>query len=131
VFIDWEEDAGTPRDEIAETVKKAMNRSKSFLIVKTEDCDKSSWVPWETGYFDNIDSNKIGVLLVEDENFNHKTFLHREYLKNYALLGPDDIVDFIRDGNSYLNTKYGAQPQVGVPYIVKKPESMVKPHNHA
>ena len=36
VYIDWDEDCGTPRDEIADVVKFAMSRSKSFLIVKTK-----------------------------------------------------------------------------------------------
>ena len=76
VYIDWDEDAGTARDEIADAVKDAMNRSMSFLVVKTDNSDDSSWVSWETGYFDKKDSDKIGVLLVEDDDnkFSSETF---------------------------------------------------------
>ena len=127
VYIDWDEDAGTPRYEIADIVKDAMSRSKTFLVVKTDNSDDSSWVPWETGYFDNKDNDKIGVLLVEDEDseFNHETFEHREYLKNYVILGPDDIVDFIKNGSSYIKGRINL---VKVPFAVVKPEKMVRPH---
>jgi hypothetical protein len=130
VYIDWDEDAGTPRDEIANVVKDAMNKSESFLVVKTDNSDDSSWVPWETGYFDNIKADRIGVLLVEDENkhFNHKTFLHREYLKNYVLLGPDDIIDFIKTGSNYIREKLETNKNIDPPFAVKKPEILVKPH---
>lgn len=100
-YIDWDEDRGTSRDDIADVVKSAMNISKSFLIVKTDNSDASSWVSWETGYFDNKDSNRIGVLLVEDEEkgFTYDTFHHQEYLKNYIILGHGDIVEFVRNGS--------------------------------
>lgn len=132
VYIDWEEDAGTTRDEIADTVKTAMNRSNTFLVVKTDNSDDSSWVPWETGYFDNKDNDKIGVLLIEDEDseFNHETFEHREYLKNYAILGPDDIVDFIKNGSSFIKRKIDSNNLVNAPFVVVKPEKMVRPHRN-
>jgi len=102
VYIDWDEDSGIARDEIADSVKNAMNISDSFLIVKTDNSDNSSWVAWETGYFDNKDRNRIGILLVEDneKGHTHETFLHREYLKNYILIGPNDIVPFIKGGRT-------------------------------
>jgi hypothetical protein len=127
VYIDWEEDAGTSRDDIAEKVKAAMNRSKTFLIVKTKNSDESSWVPWETGYFDNKDKDKIGVLLIEEDGYNYTTFNHREYLKNYEILGPDDIVDFINNGSAYIRKKLSV---THVPFVIKKPETMVKPHRN-
>jgi len=129
VYIDWEEDAGTPRDEMADTVKRAMNRSKTFLVIKTDNSDDSSWVPWETGYFDNKDDDKIGVLLIEDDDreFNHETFEHREYLKNYAILGPEDIIDFIKNGSSYIKRKINLTK---APFVVAKPEEMVRPHRN-
>lgn len=104
VYIDWDEDEGTNRDEIAETVKKAMNISDKFLVVKTGHSDKSSWVSWETGYFDAKDSNSIGVLLVENEENNFKLatldFEHQEYLKRYKMLEYGDLVYFLKDGIS-------------------------------
>ncbi len=132
VYIDWDEDAGTSRDEIADTVKDAMNRSKTFLIVKTDNSDDSSWVPWETGYFDNKDNDKIGVLLIEDDDseFNHETFEHREYLKNYAILGPEDVVDFIKNGSSYIKRKIDRNNLANAPFVVVKPEKMVRPHRN-
>jgi hypothetical protein len=98
VYIDWDEDSGTNRDEIANVVREAMKISRNFLIVKTDNSDASSWVSWETGYFDNKNPDRIGVLLVENETFTHKDFEHQEYLKSYEILGPDDIVTFIKDG---------------------------------
>ncbi|MBL7186063.1 MAG: toll/interleukin-1 receptor domain-containing protein [Phycisphaerae bacterium] len=132
VYIDWDEDAGTPRDEIADTVKAAMDCSKTLLVVKTDNSDDSSWVPWETGYFDNKDNDKIGVLLVEDEDrqFSRKTFEHREYLKNYVILGPDDIVGFITNGSSYIRKIIDQDKLIGAPFVVQKPEKLIKPHRH-
>lgn len=128
VYVDWDEDAGTPRYEIANVVKEAMDCSRSFLVVKTDNSDESSWVPWETGYFDKKDANKIGVLLVEDENseFNINTFEHREFLKNYIILGPDDIIDFIESGSSYVESK-AKRTIFDIPLVVI-PEKMVRPH---
>jgi len=132
VYIDWEEDAGTPRDEMADTVKRGMDRSRTFLIVKTDNSDDSSWVPWETGYFDNKDNDRIGVLLIEDDDseFHHETFEHREYLKNYAILGPEDIVDFIKNGSSYIKRKIDRNNLTKAPFVVVKPEEMVRPHRN-
>jgi hypothetical protein len=132
VYIDWDEDAGTSRDEMAETVKDAMNRSKTFLIVKTDNSDESSWVPWETGYFDNKDKEKIGVLLIEDDDtaFNQETFQHREFLKSYVILGPEDSIDFINNGCSYIKKKINRNNFVNAPFVVVKPEKMVQPHRN-
>jgi len=129
VYIDWEEDRGTPRDEIADVVKSAMERSNSFLIVKTHDSDKSSWVSWETGYYDNKNCDKIGVLLVEDEDnkFTHETFEHQEYLKSYIIVGPEDVVDFIREGSSYIRKKVEAF-NLKKFRTVKKPKEILRPH---
>lgn len=102
VYIDWEEDGGASRDQIADKVKAAMEISTSLLVVKTENSDSSSWVAWETGYFDRKSSERIGVLLIEDEDtgFTHKTFHHQEYLKNYELLSESDIIPFVQSGVS-------------------------------
>ena len=100
VYVDWEEDNGTSRDQVAAKVKAAMEISTSLLVVKTDNLDSSSWSAWETGYFDRKSSERIGVLLIEDEdaNFTHKTFHHQEYLKDYELLGESDIVSFVQNG---------------------------------
>lgn len=102
VYVDWEEDGGTSRDQIADKVKAAMEISTSLLVVKTENSDSSSWVAWETGYFDRKSSERIGVLLIEDEDagFTHETFKHQEYLKNYELLSESDIIPFVQNGMS-------------------------------
>jgi hypothetical protein len=103
-YIDWEEDSGTSRDEAADVVKEAMDKSKSFLIVKTSNSDDSSWVPWETGYFDKKDMERIGVLLIEDEenNFTSQTFKHQEYLKNYEILEEDELIAFVQKGSKFV-----------------------------
>ena len=83
---------------------------------------------WETGYFDKKDSDKIGVLLVEDEKteFNSETFKHQEYLKNYIILGPDDIIDYIKNGSSCIKER---TKRISAPYVVSKPKEMMRPHN--
>lgn len=97
-YIDWDEDSGTKRDDISEKVKAAMNISKSFMFVKTSNSDDSQWTAWETGYYDNVNSDKIGVLLIEDEKITKDTWEHREFLKDYYILEKDDIVSFVSNG---------------------------------
>lgn len=116
-YIDWNEDSGMSREEVADTVKNAMSHSKTFLIVKTDNSDQSSWVSWETGCFEMMcttfnDNNfdRIGVLLIEDDSkaFNKNTFLHQEYLKRYEIIGKDELIDFVAGGRKKIleNRRY-------------------------
>lgn len=99
-YVDWDEDSGMPREEVADTVKDVMNRCHSFLIVKTSNSDKSSWVSWETGLYDAKNPDKIGVLLIEndDTGFNLETFEHQEYLKRYQILDKNELIHFVKEG---------------------------------
>lgn len=101
-YIDWEEDSGTPRDEVSEKVKEAMDISQSLLYVKTSDSDESQWVAWEVGRYDARNADKIGVLLVEDDKLTKDTWLHREFLKDYYILEKDDLIPFVKDGRKKL-----------------------------
>ena len=92
-------------------VKEAMSRSKTFLIVKTDNSDKSSWVSWETGCFEimcsspkNDNFDKIGVLLIENDSkkFTKETFEHQEYLKRYEIIGKDELQDFVKSGRQKI-----------------------------
>ncbi len=110
-YIDWDEDCGMSREEVADRVKEAMSRSKTFLIVKTDNSDKSSWVSWETGCFEimcsspkNDNFDKIGVLLIENDSkkFTKETFEHQEYLKRYEIIGKDELQDFVKSGRQKI-----------------------------
>jgi MTH538 TIR-like domain (DUF1863). len=98
-YIDWEEDAGTKRDDVADKVKAAMDISKSFMFVKTSNSDESQWTAWETGRYDAKNHDKIGVLLVEDDSFREADWKHREFLKDYIILEVEDIVPFVKNGS--------------------------------
>lgn len=111
-YIDWDEDNGMSRDDVADTVKERMKHCKSFLIVKTENSDMSSWVSWETGYYEALHNENgrvsfeyIGVLLIEDEAFNKDTFLHQEYLKRYEIINQSNLVEFVRKGAKEIRMK--------------------------
>jgi hypothetical protein len=98
-YIDWDEDYGMSRDEASDKIKLAMDVSKSFIVVKTSNSDESQWVAWETGRFDSKDSDKIGVLLIEDDDkFTVDTWKHREFLKDYIILEKADVVSFVANG---------------------------------
>lgn len=101
-YIDWEEDAGTKRDDVADKVKIAMDVSKSLIFIKTSNSDESQWAAWEVGRYDAKNHDKIGVLLIEDDNFYEANWKHREFLKDYTILGPDDIVSFVKNGTKKL-----------------------------
>lgn len=111
-YIDWDEDNGMSRDDVADTVKERMKHCKSFLIVKTENSDMSSWVSWETGYYEalcyekeHISFERIGVLLIEDEAFNKDTFLHQEYLKRYEIINEANLIEFVNEGANGIRIK--------------------------
>lgn len=108
VFVDWMEEPQRNPNEAANRIKDALNRSHSVLIIKTENSMQSTWVPWEVGYFEALNSqndndvlNKIGVLLIEDEangftkeSLPENCFEHHEYMKRYKMLGKDDLKEF-------------------------------------
>lgn len=111
-YIDWDEDNGMSRDDVADTVKERMKHCKSFLVVKTENSDMSSWVSWETGYYEalcyekeHISFERIGVLLIEDGVFNKDTFLHQEYLKRYEIINESNLIEFVNKGAMGIRTK--------------------------
>lgn len=100
-YIDWDEDEGAQRYEIATKVKTAMDHSKSLLYVKTSEADDSQWVAWEIGRFDAKKPDNIGVLLIEDDKITAETWQHREFLKDYQILDKtDDIKTFVSDGHA-------------------------------
>lgn len=101
-YIDWEEDAGTNRNDVADKIKLAMDRSKSLLYVKTSEADDSQWVAWEVGRYDHINNDKIGVLLIDDEKNSASAWKHAEFLKDYQILSKNDFADFVRDGKKKL-----------------------------
>ena len=100
-YIDWDEDEGVQRDEIATKVKTALDHSKSLLYVKTSEADDSQWVAWEVGRFDATKPDNIGVLLIEDDKITAETWKHREFLKDYQILDKtDDIKNFVSEGHT-------------------------------
>ncbi|MDI9314420.1 MAG: toll/interleukin-1 receptor domain-containing protein [Hydrotalea sp.] len=99
VYIDWEEDAGTARDDVVDSIKDAIKKSKNLLLLRTENAQDSSWIPWEVGYYDSTHSaDRICILLVESDEFNASNFKHEEFLKQYHLLEKDDLIRFINQG---------------------------------
>lgn len=107
-YVDWDENSGMKRREVANTVKEVMRRCKTFLIIKTKNSDESSWVSWETGYFEalkfkNVYNNfeKIGVLVIEDEGYDvtevkrKEGCCHQEYLLRYTFVNESNLKDFI------------------------------------
>jgi hypothetical protein len=102
-YIDWDEDSGMQRDEVASKVKEAMKISESLIFVKTSNSDTSQWAAWETGHYEAIKSaDKIGVLLIEDDEFTVEAWKHREFLKDYCILEQEDIVPFVKYGTKKL-----------------------------
>ncbi|MBQ8464807.1 MAG: toll/interleukin-1 receptor domain-containing protein [Alphaproteobacteria bacterium] len=110
-YVDWDENSGMLRTEVADTIKEVMTRCKTLLIVKTQNSDESSWVSWETGYFEalkfkNITDrfDQIGVLVIDNENFNQAVLenpfncYHQEYLLRYTFVDENNLRTFIQQG---------------------------------
>jgi hypothetical protein len=118
-YVDWDENSGMKRSEVANTVKKAMKHSKTLLIVKTKNSDESSWVSWETGYFEALNCqsgdnklDRIGVLVIEDGDYNAEevqissTCYHQEYLLRYTFVNEDNLRSFIGGKNGSVSLYY-------------------------
>lgn len=110
-YVDWDENSGMKRTEVADIVKNVMQRCKTLLIIKTKNSDESSWVSWETGYFEALKFknrisrfDKIGVLVIEDDGYSERTVkrnsecYHQEYLLRYTFVNENNLRDFIRRG---------------------------------
>lgn len=114
VYVDWEEDKGISRNAAAKAVRKAMDKSKCFIVLRTKNSENSSWVPWEMGYFDkktnhtapnNNDqifiNDKMGVLFVKEDDMEAENFKNEEFWKEYIFLDKDTLASFIASGANY------------------------------
>lgn len=70
----------------AEVLKKRMENSSKLYFVLSKYSQRSTWMPWELGYFNGIkkDDNKIKVLpIVDNYDSEANQFEGHEYLELY------------------------------------------------
>ena len=88
VYVDWITDKLLSRDEInkktAEVLQTRMKQSKCLIYATSDNSQKSRWMPWELGYFDEIKDKMVGILPLKKygNNFNDN-FKGEEYLGLY------------------------------------------------
>ena len=88
VYVDWINDRLLSREnvtkETAEILQKRMKQSKSLFFATSENSPSSKWMPWELGYFDGYNSEKLGILVIR--NKSNEIYKGQEYLDLYPTI---------------------------------------------
>ena len=88
VYIDWVDDPELDRTNVnkhtAEQLRKRMKQSKFLVYVDSDNASTSKWMPWELGYFDGYNSEKIGILVIR--NNSNEIYKGQEYLNLYPTI---------------------------------------------
>lgn len=109
-YVDWKESERNPY-KAADELKKVMDKCKVMLLLRTENSDKSFWIPWETGCFETKKDSQghsgvedIIIFAISDESKGvtqatvmNKTFEHMEFLKRYADGGEGNLDTFLKN----------------------------------
>ncbi len=85
VYLDWREDpqldrANVTRDTAA-TLRRRMKNCRCLLYAQSINAQRSSWMPWETGFMDGMKDRVAIVPLVQktiegkDDNFSGQEYL--------------------------------------------------------
>ncbi len=89
VYVDWINDpllnraAVTPNT--ADTLRKRMRKSKSFILAHSSNSSASSWVQWELGYSDGLSSGRVAIMPIEEDGASAR-FHRQEYLGLYPYI---------------------------------------------
>lgn len=96
-YVDWIDDSLSERDEIANKIKIAINKSTKLLYVHTHNSINSKWTPWEIGCFDSKKGKKnIAVLPLLSDKLNLPSYIGQEYLKQYDTISGDFLDSFLK-----------------------------------
>ncbi|MDU1312479.1 MAG: TIR domain-containing protein [Clostridium septicum] len=89
VYVDWIEDKSLDRTQVtsetAEQLRIRMKQSKCLFYATTENYQKSSWMPWELGYFDAL-KDKVAILPVKSKPDSSEQYNGTEYLGLYSYI---------------------------------------------
>ncbi len=87
VYIDWIEDPELDRTAVtrenAAILKARMTNCKSLLYAFSQSASRSTWMPWELGYFDGI---KRLVAVAPISTSSQESFQGNEYLGLYPYI---------------------------------------------
>ena len=98
VYIDWVDDPQLDRAHVnvttADVLRTRMKQSKFLVYVDSDNAKSSKWMPWELGYFDGYNSEKLGILVIR--NSSNEIYKGQEYLNLYPIIEKGNL-------NSALN----------------------------
>lgn len=102
VYIDWIEDPELDRKNVtrktADRLRKMMRASHCLLFAESNNSEYSKWMPWELGYFDGFNPNKVATIpIVKNSSVNE--FTRQEYLRLYPILEKDYNGFFIQNND--------------------------------
>jgi len=111
VYIDWIDDPQLDRSEVtpkaAAELRKRMNQSASMMYLFTPNAKRSSWMPWELGYFDGSNGTVavVPVLASVNENYAGHEFVGLYPYVDFTKLSvsPTRSVYIHRSSGEYLD----------------------------
>lgn len=87
VYVDWIDDRDTDRSKVtktnAEMLRSRMKQCKSLLYAFSKNASRSTWMPWELGYFDGI-KGLVAVAPISKEG--NTSYSGNEYLGLYPYI---------------------------------------------
>ncbi len=96
VYVDWINDKLLSRGNVnintARILQLRMQQSKVLFFATSDNSNKSTWMPWELGYFDGIKNKRVAILPIKNNtnNFN-ENFNGQEYLSLYYYVSIDKL----------------------------------------
>lgn len=125
IYVDWIEDRELDRSsvskETADLLRRRMKRCKSLFYVKSKSSRKSTWMPWELGYFDGLKS-KVAILPIVEKYLITDKYVGLEYLGLYPYISKDrargessETLWIHESSNKYVSFDYWLQGKK--PYI--------------
>lgn len=88
VYIDWVDDPQLDRANVnvhtADILRTRMKQSKFLVYVDSDNAKSSKWMPWELGYFDGYNSEKLGILVIRYSS--NEIYKGQEYLNLYPII---------------------------------------------
>jgi len=108
VFVDWIEYPDLNRQQVTknnvEMIRNVMKKCNALIYAFSDNVRKSSWMPWELGFFDGYSGNNenICILPITNDNIDDDEYQGVEYLGIYPFIS----LSKCKDGKLYYYVNY-------------------------
>jgi hypothetical protein len=108
VFVDWIEYPDLNRQQVTrdnvEKIRNVMKKCNALIYAFSDNVHKSSWMPWELGFFDGYSGNNenICILPITNDYIDDDEYQGVEYLGIYPFIS----LSKCEDGKLYYYVNY-------------------------